>query len=280
MMKMRNRFPEGACYTPLHAHFPFRTIFCEPEDAESALYCSHTNHQTVSGHDMAEKFEKFTERARKVFSLAQEEAQYFNHNYIGTEHLLLGLVREGGGIAARVLDNLGVSLAKVRSAVEFIIGRGDGIVVGDPKITPRAKKVIRLAMDEARRLNSESIGTEHLLLGIVREGGGIAAGVLESLGVGMDTARARVLKVIDGQPLERASSQTSTHSPLLPLMPLRMLGFQDKEIRRLDAIAKQHSRSLDDLVREAVRLVWLTEEGDVDQPPPPARPPQAGEESL
>src|SRR5215831_10252877 len=146
---------------------------------------------------MADKFEKFTERARKVFSLAQEEAQRFNHNYIGTEHLLLGLVREGDGIAARVLANLGVQLPKVRSAVEFIIGRGDGLVVGDPGLTPRAKKVIELAMDEARRLNNHYIGTEHLLLGLVREGEGIAAGVLESLGVSLEKVRQQVMYVLN-----------------------------------------------------------------------------------
>src|SRR5437763_7991002 len=145
---------------------------------------------------MADRFDKFTERARRVLSLAQEEAQRFNHNYIGTEHLLLGLVREGDGIAARVLANLGVQLPKVRSAVEFIIGRGDGLVVGDPGLTPRAKKVIELAMDEARRLNNHYIGTEHLLLGLVREGEGIAAGVLESLGVSLDRGRQAVIRVV------------------------------------------------------------------------------------
>src|SRR5437588_6095776 len=144
---------------------------------------------------MADKFEKFTERARKVFSLAQEEAQRFNHNYIGTEHLLLGLVREGDGIAARVLANLGVQLPKIRSAVEFIVGRGDGLTVGDPGLTPRAKKVIELAMDEARRLNNHYIGPEHLLLGLVREGGGIGVGILASLGVRPEKVEQQVMQV-------------------------------------------------------------------------------------
>ena len=103
---------------------------------------------------MADRFDKFTERARRVLTLAQEEAQRFNHNYIGTEHLLLGLVREGDGVAAKVLSNLGVELGKVRSAVEFIIGRGDRAVLGEIGLTPRAKKVIELAVDEARRLNT------------------------------------------------------------------------------------------------------------------------------
>src|SRR5918911_1687217 len=143
-----------------------------------------------------DKFDKFTERARKVLTLAQEEAQRFNHNYIGTEHLLLGLVREGEGVAAKVLANMGVELNKVRSAVEFIIGRGDRMVMGEIGLTPRAKKVIELAVDEARRLNHQYIGAEHLLLGLVREGEGIAAGVLESLGVSLDRVRAQVLHVL------------------------------------------------------------------------------------
>ena len=129
-----------------------------------------------------DRFDKFTDRARKVLTLAQDEAQRFNHNYIGTEHLLLGLVREGEGVAARVLENMNVELAKVRTAVEFIIGRGDRPVVGEVGLTPRAKRVIELAIDEARRLGHNYIGTEHLLLGLVREGEGIAAGVLEVAG--------------------------------------------------------------------------------------------------
>ena len=147
-----------------------------------------------------DRFDKFTDRARKVLTLAQDEAQRFNHNYIGTEHLLLGLVREGEGVAARVLENMNVELAKVRTAVEFIIGRGDRPVVGEVGLTPRAKRVIELAIDEARRLGHNYIGTEHLLLGLVREGEGIAAGVLESLGVNLDKVRHEVIRVLSQRP--------------------------------------------------------------------------------
>jgi len=143
-----------------------------------------------------DRFDKFTERARRVLTLAQEEAQRFNHNYIGTEHLLLGLVREGDGVAAKVLSNLGVDLNKVRSAVEFIIGRGDRSGTGEIGLTPRAKKVIELAVDEARRLNHSYIGTEHLLLGLVREGEGVAAGVLESLGVNLERVRGETTRIL------------------------------------------------------------------------------------
>src|ERR671927_1875583 len=175
---------------------------------------------------MADRFDKFTERARKVLVLAQEEAQRFNHNYIGTEHLLLGLVREGEGIAAKVLGNLGVELNKVRSAVEFIIGRGDRMVIGDISLTPRAKKVIELAVEEARRLNHNYIGTEHLLLGLVREGEGIAAGVLESLGVNLDKVRAQVMQVVSQSPSYSQSKQ-QTKTPYMDA-----LGFDLTEAAR------------------------------------------------
>jgi hypothetical protein len=142
------------------------------------------------------RFDKFTDHARRVLTLAQDEAQRLNHNFIGTEHLLLGLVREEDGTAALVLHNLGIELAKVRTATEFIIGQGDVPVGGEVGLTPRAKRVIELAIDEARTLGHRYIGTEHLLLGLVNEGRGIGAGVLESLGVSLDRTRAEVLRVI------------------------------------------------------------------------------------
>jgi ATP-dependent Clp protease ATP-binding subunit ClpC len=148
---------------------------------------------------MPSRFEKFSERARRVLSLAQEEAQRFNHNYIGTEHILLGLVRETEGVAALVLSNLNVELVKVRSAVEFIIGRGERPTPGEIGLTPRAKKVIELAVDEARRLNHHYIGTEHLLIGLMREGEGVAAGVLESLGVSLEMVREETNSIIATQ---------------------------------------------------------------------------------
>ena len=176
------------------------------------------------------QFDKFTERARKVLQLAQEEAQRFNHNYIGTEHLLLGLVREGDGVAARVLNNMGVQLPKVRSAVEFIIGRGEGAVIGDIGLTPRAKKVLELAVDEGRRLNHHYIGTEHLLLGLVREGEGIAAGVLESLGVNLEKVRAQVMQVVS-QSSTQAQTKSQTKTPYMDA-----LGFDLTEAARMSKL--------------------------------------------
>ncbi|MGC4106514.1 MAG: ATP-dependent Clp protease ATP-binding subunit [Thermomicrobiales bacterium] len=187
---------------------------------------------------MAEKFDKFTDRARKVLTLAQEEAQRFNHNYIGTEHLLLGLVREGDGVAAKVLANMGVQLPKVRSAVEFIIGRGDSMIMGEIGLTPRAKKVIELSVDEARRLNHHYIGTEHLLLGLVREGEGIAAGVLESLGVNLEKVRAQVMQVVSQSATQQAQSKQQTKTPYMDA-----LGFDLTEAARTDKLGPLIGRS-------------------------------------
>jgi hypothetical protein len=145
---------------------------------------------------MTARFDKFTERARKVLTLAGEEAQRLNHNYIGSEHLLLGLVREGDGVAARVLTSLGVRLPVLRESVLYMIGRGERLVVGEIGLTPRAKRVIELAVDEARRLNHHYIGTEHLLLGLVREGGSVGVGVLETNGVNLEKVRTAVMQVV------------------------------------------------------------------------------------
>jgi excisionase family DNA binding protein len=158
----------------------------------------HGETESLSAVLEKDRFQKFTKRARNVLALAQEEAQRLRHNYIGTEHLLLGLVREGEGVAAKVLVSLGVELERVRSGVEFIIGRGDQPVSGEVGLTPRAKKVIKLSMDEARRLGHYYIGTEHLLLGLIREGEGIAVGVLESLDLNLQDVRARTIHMIAG----------------------------------------------------------------------------------
>ncbi len=180
-----------------------------------------------------DRFDKFTDRARKVLTLAQDEAQRFNHNYIGTEHLLLGLVREGEGVAARVLENMNVELSKVRTAVEFIIGRGDRPVVGEVGLTPRAKRVIELAIDEARRLGHNYIGTEHLLLGLVREGEGIAAGVLESLGVNLDKVRHQVIHVLS-QSTSVSPAQESKRPSKTPT--LDQLGINLTDLARADKL--------------------------------------------
>lgn len=154
-----------------------------------------------------DRFDRFTERARHVLWLAQEEAHRFRHNYMGTEHLLLGLIREGDGVAARVLRRMGVDLDEVRRNVEAIIGRGKRIAVGEVGLTPRAKKVIELAVEEARRLNHHYVGTEHLLLGLIREGEGIGARVLESSGIKLSRARQEIEAELDRLSARNATSR-------------------------------------------------------------------------
>ena len=214
---------------------------------------------------MADRFDKFTERARRVLTLAQEEAQRFNHNYIGTEHLLLGLVREGDGVAAKVLANLGVELNKVRSAVEFIIGRGDRAATGEIGLTPRAKKVIELAVDEARRLSHSYIGTEHVLLGLVREGEGIAAGVLESLGVNLERVRGETQRILaQSQPQDKqatAAGQRSVRTPTLDQLGVDLTALaragkldpivgREREIERVVQILSRRTKNNPVLIGE------------------------------
>ena len=211
---------------------------------------------------MTNRFEKFSERARRVLSLAQEEAQRFNHNYIGTEHILLGLVRETEGVAARVLSNLGVELGKVRSAVEFIIGKGERNTPGEIGLTPRAKKVIELAVDEARRLNHHYIGTEHILIGLMREGEGVAAGVLESLGVSLDKVRAETSRILSQSvSTGHAGARATTRTPTLDQFGIDLTNAarskkldpvigRDRELQRVIQILSRRTKNNPVLIGE------------------------------
>lgn len=143
-------------------------------------------------------FERFTDRARRVTVLAQEEARMLSHNYIGTEHILLGLIHEGEGVASRALAALDISLEGVRSQVEAIIGIGNETPHGHIPFTPRAKKVLELSLREALQLGHNYIGTEHILLGLIREGEGVAAQVLVRLGCELTVARQEVIKLLVG----------------------------------------------------------------------------------
>ncbi|MFN7244280.1 MAG: Clp protease N-terminal domain-containing protein, partial [Dietzia cercidiphylli] len=143
-------------------------------------------------------FERFTDRARRVVVLAQEEARMLNHNYIGTEHILLGLIHEGEGVAAKALESLGISLEAVRSQVEEIIGQGQQAPSGHIPFTPRAKKVLELSLREALQLGHNYIGTEHILLGLIREGEGVAAQVLVKLGADLTRVRQQVIQLLSG----------------------------------------------------------------------------------
>ena len=210
---------------------------------------------------MASRFEKFSERARRVLTIAQEEARNLNHSYIGTEHILLGLVREEEGVAARVLTNLGIGLGKVRSAVEFIIGRGEKPGSGETGLTPRAKKVIELAIDEARQMGHNYIGTEHLLLGLLREGEGVASSVLDSFGITLERARQETVHVLtQGSPKSRMTRSTSRTPALdqlgIDLTAAARAGKLDpvigrhKEIERLIQILSRRTKNNPALIGE------------------------------
>src|SRR5437867_963654 len=158
-------------------------------------------------------FERFTDRARRVVVLAQEEARMLNHNYIGTEHILLGLIHEGEGVAAKALESLNISLAAVRQQVEEIIGQGQAAPTGHIPFTPRAKKVLELSLREALQLGHNYIGTEHILLGLIREGEGVAAQVLQKLGADLNRVRQQVIQLLSGYTGGKGEGQPGEQTP-------------------------------------------------------------------
>jgi ATP-dependent Clp protease ATP-binding subunit ClpC len=165
---------------------------------------------------MSDKLDRFTKRARRVLTLAQEEALRLNHNYIGTEHLLLGLVREENGVAVKVLRELGVEPGQVIRAVERTVGRGERPPFGKPTLAPRTKRVIELAVDEARLMGHHYIGTEHLLLGLVREGEGIAVNVLRGLGINLDRVRTQTARnILQTQAQSKDKQKKESKTPLV-----------------------------------------------------------------
>jgi ATP-dependent Clp protease ATP-binding subunit ClpC len=191
-------------------------------------------------------WQRFTERARKVVFYAQEEAQKFGEGYVSTEHLLLGLVRESDSVAARVLEKLGVSLNRIRAEVEKQLPRGDARPSQDMTLTPRAKRVIDLAYDEARNLNNNYIGTEHLLLGLIREGDGLAGRVLAKLGVELERARREVMSLQDSESQTRSSgsSRSSSHSTSTKTPTLDEFGRDLTDLARegkLDPVVGRHN---------------------------------------
>jgi ATP-dependent Clp protease ATP-binding subunit ClpC len=202
-------------------------------------------------------FERFTDRARRVVVLGQEQARELGHNYIGTEHLLLGILAEGEGVAVSVLGELDVSLETARQQVLEVIGRGKGQPSGHVPFTPRAKKVLELSLREAKSLGHAYIGTEHILLGLIREGDGVAAQVLVNLGAELKKVRQQVIRLLHVQPGEGARVEAAG-----PPMPL--FGPAGQSIAgRLDAIGEQ----LAGLTRRLAAI-----ERHLGVPPEPAQP--------
>jgi ATP-dependent Clp protease ATP-binding subunit ClpC len=195
-------------------------------------------------------FERFTERAKKVLTLAQEEAERSHHSYIGTEHLLLGLLREGEGLAAKVLNNLGVEINKVRATIESVLGRNERIIIQQIIPTSRVKKVIEISFEEARRMGNNYVGTEHLLLGLLIEGEGIAAHVLEDLGANLEKVRGEIDKLLHESGLEEETAQTQKKPSKTPLL--------DQFCRDLTELAGKNS--LDPVIgreREIERVIQI-----------------------
>ena len=189
-------------------------------------------------------FERFTDRARRVVVLAQEEARLLNHNYIGTEHILLGLIHEGEGVAAKALESLGISLEAVRSQVEEIIGQGGSSPSGHIPFTPRAKKVLELSLREALQLGHNYIGTEHILLGLIREGEGVAAQVLVKLGADLSRVRQQVIQLLSGY------AGGSTQSSGSGEKASAAAGSQAGETPSGSLVLDQFGRNLTQLARE------------------------------
>jgi len=211
---------------------------------------------------MSDKLDRFTKRARRVLQLAQEEAQRLNHNYIGTEHLLLGLVREENSVAAKVLRELGVDPGQVIRAVERTVGRGERAPFSKPTLSPRTKRVIELAVDEARLMGHHYIGTEHLLLGLIREGEGVAVNVLKQLGVDLDRVRTQTARnILQSQMQSREKRKGESKTPLVDQLGLDLTAQaeegkldpiigREKEIERVIQILSRRTKNNPALIGE------------------------------
>jgi ATP-dependent Clp protease ATP-binding subunit ClpA len=209
-------------------------------------------------------FERFTDRARRVVVLAQEEARLLNHNYIGTEHVLLGLIHEGQGVAAMSLESLGFSLQAVRAQVEEIVGQGQSAPVGHIPFTPRAKKVLELSLREALQLGHNYIGTEHILLGLIREGEGVAAQILVKLGADLSRVRQQVIQVLSSYAGGKATAEEAGARTRLVRMTvpeeLRQAEVELAQVRRdkeaaIEAQDFEQAATLRDQERELAKRV-------------------------
>jgi len=224
-------------------------------------------------------FERFSSKARQAVVLAQEEARLLNHNYIGTEHILLGLLAERDSVAARVLDSLDITIGAARDQVREMIGAGLHEPTGHIPFTPRAKKVLELSLREAMRLRSEIIGTEHLLLGLIAEGDGVGAQILERLGAEADVVREKVVEMATAEPEAVSAEAASPEDPAGRLQPrafssARSLHVRVGELREFRELLESIDRRLSAIERH---LGIDTPAGRRDEPAPDEEPPAAAE---
>ncbi len=212
-------------------------------------------------------FQRFTDRARRVVVLAQEEASRLDHNYIGTEHILLGLICEGEGVAAEALKSLGIGLDPVRQQVEEIIGRGEEAPQGHIPFTPRAKKVLELSLRESKQLGHNYIGTEHILLGLIREGDGVAAQVLVKLGADRKRVRQQVIQLLHGRAAEEPGPGVDIRPEMAAPPPPPARQEQWAAARRALPDLAEQSRQL---AAEVERLRALLRQHGIDPEDKPA----------
>ena len=215
-------------------------------------------------------FERFTERARQVVVFAQDEARLLRHNYIGTEHILLGLLREEEGIAARVLESLDVTVEEVRAQVARIVGQGDEVTTGQIPFTPRAKKVLELSLREAMNLGHGYIGTEHVLLGLLREGEGVAVRILVEL-ADREDIRSEVLNVLGGRPGSSKEPYVPNSPPLAPEVAAEIERVRTEKEEAIDAQEFDRAAALRDRERRLVRTARELERAWAGEPTPYAR---------
>src|SRR5262245_49834792 len=209
-----------------------------------------------SATEPAPMFDRFTDRAKKVMNLARQEAQRFNHEYLGTEHILLGLVQEGSGVAANVLRNMNIDLAKIRTEGEKLVKTGPSMVtMGQLPFTPRAKKVLELSMEEAGNLGHNYIGTEHLLLGLIKENEGIAAKVLTNLGVKLEDVREEVLEFLGAEHGEEEEEE-QTEQPI---------GGQQAASKSKTPARDAFGRDLTELAREGKLDAVIGRENEIER---------------
>jgi ribosomal protein S18 acetylase RimI-like enzyme len=203
-------------------------------------------------------FERFTHRARLVVVFAQEEARDLNHNYIGTEHILLGLIREADGVAARALGGLGISLDSTRTIVLEIVGRGEATPAGQIPFTPRAKHVLELGLKESKKLGDSFIATEHILLGIVREGEGVAAQVLRSAGVDKQSLLERIVELRESEAIVEFSGGVARHVRLRAMTPDEFDGYLSWVVDDYAAELERNGKAIGEAAVEASRASFAS----------------------